>query len=128
MKSALDASESAVKLASPLRLQATQSEFQQRELFLIDEATEHHPVIVIKLFYAAFVARPTMVETVVFSQAVLCYRLETFYIKRILQVLFWAPIFGLAIFVVPAVYKHNCSVDGDRGFLSAFTAIFGACI
>ena len=48
------------------------------------------------------------------------------YIKRTLQFLFWTPILGLAIFVVPAVYEHNCSIDGNCGFLSFGGALFGA--
>lgn len=48
------------------------------------------------------------------------------YIKRTLQFLFWAPILGLAIFVVPAVYEHNCSIDGNCSFLSLLGAFFGA--
>jgi len=42
--------------ASPIRLRATQAELQQRERFLIDYATEHYPVTVRQLFYAATVA------------------------------------------------------------------------
>jgi len=42
--------------ASPIRLRATKAEIKKRERFLIDYATEHSPVTVRQLFYAATVA------------------------------------------------------------------------
>ena len=47
------------------------------------------------------------------------------YAKRTLQFLFLTPILGLAMFVVPAVYEHNCSIEGNCVFFGG-GSLFGA--